>query len=134
MSRIEGKVSVGWKSFQFLFHNFAALDTTEDHYIASPEFTCNGHQWELRLYPGGESDATEGYVSAHLCHLSEGSITATFKIRILDKEGNVYTEINEKEGATNRMIAFDTDELSDSKYDYIITGVLHEIDTVLVKQ
>jgi hypothetical protein len=89
MSRIEGKVSVGWKSFQFLFHNFAALDTTEDHYIASPEFTCNGHQWELRLYPGGESDATEGYVSAHLCHLSEGSITAAFKIRILDKFGTV---------------------------------------------
>lgn len=60
--------------------------------------------------------------------------TSADKIRILDKEGNLYTEINENESTTNKMIAFDTDLVSSSKYDYIITGVLHEIDTVLVKQ
>ncbi|KAL7427152.1 hypothetical protein ACHAXM_000758 [Skeletonema potamos] len=89
--RIEGKVSVGCppQSFRFHYHNFATLDTTEDHYIASPEFTCNGHQWLLGLYPGGHSDETEGYVSAFLCHLSEGSITTGFEIKILDKFGNV---------------------------------------------
>jgi hypothetical protein len=94
--RIEGKVFVGcppsplpspsggeWKSFQFHIHNFATLRTTTNHYIASPKFTCNGHQWQLRLYPGGESDATEGNVSAFLCHLSEGSITTSFEIKIL---------------------------------------------------
>jgi speckle-type POZ protein len=98
--RIEGKVSVGcpppssspsgeeWTSFRFLFHNFATLRTTTNHYIASPEFTCNGHQWLLLLYPGGESDATEGYVSAYLEYLSEGSITTSYEVRILDKFEN----------------------------------------------
>jgi speckle-type POZ protein len=100
--RIEGKVSVGfppppsaspsgeeWKSFQFHIHNFATLITTKNHYIASPEFTCNGRQWQLRLYPGGESYATEGNVSAYLEYLSEGSITIRFEIKILDKFGNI---------------------------------------------
>jgi hypothetical protein len=100
--RIEGKVSVGgppppssspsggeWTSFQFHIHNFATLDTTEDHYIASPKFTCNGHQWELVVYPGGEDRATEGNVSAFLSYLSEGRLTTSFEIKILDKFGNV---------------------------------------------
>lgn len=55
-------------------------------------------------------------------------------IRILDGDGNLYFEINEQEGATNNMIAFDTDNVSTSEYDFIITSVIHEIDTVLVKQ
>jgi hypothetical protein len=101
--RIKGTVSVGcpppassqngkeWKSFQFHIHNFAFLSTTKDHYIASPEFTCNGHQWELELYPGGANEATEGYVSAYLRlrFRSEGSATATWGVKILDKDGNV---------------------------------------------
>jgi hypothetical protein len=100
--RIEGKVFVGgppppssspsgeeWTSFQFHIHKFATLRTTKYHYIASPEFTCNAHQWWLVVYPGGESDETEGNVSAFLCHLSEGSITTSFEIKILDKFGNV---------------------------------------------
>jgi hypothetical protein len=100
--RIEGKVSVGgppppssspsvkeWKSFQFHFHNFATLLSTTNHFIASPVITCNGHQWLLGLYPGGEDRATEGYVSAFLSYLSEGSITTSFEIKILDKFGNV---------------------------------------------
>ncbi|KAL7426058.1 hypothetical protein ACHAXM_000296 [Skeletonema potamos] len=87
--RIEGKVSVGRKSFRFLFHNFATLRTTKNHYIVSPEFTCNGRQWQLGLYPGGCIEGTEGNVSAYVHHLSEGSITAAFEIKILDKFGNV---------------------------------------------
>jgi hypothetical protein len=100
--RIKGTVSVGcpppassqngkdkeWKSFQFHIHNFAALSTTKDHYIASPEFTCNGRLWELELYPGGANEATEGNVSAYLGHLSEVNITASCEIKILDKFGN----------------------------------------------
>ncbi|MDX2432146.1 MAG: fasciclin domain-containing protein, partial [Bacteroides sp.] len=55
-------------------------------------------------------------------------------IRILDKDGNLYTEIQEKEGDTNLMIATDMDEASNSNYDFVTTGVLHEIDKVLIKQ
>jgi speckle-type POZ protein len=98
--RFEGLVSVGcpspssspsgekWKSFQFHIHNFETLSTTKEHAIASPVFTCNGHQWALELYPGGNIEATEGNVSAFLHHLLEGSITTRYDIRLLDKFGN----------------------------------------------
>ena len=55
-------------------------------------------------------------------------------IEILDKDGNVYLEIPEDENLTNKMIATDLDASSFSRYDYIITGVVHEIDRVLIKQ
>ena len=55
-------------------------------------------------------------------------------IRILNNSGGLYTEIFEQPGATNVMIATDLDEDSNSRYDYIITGVIHEIDSVLIKQ
>ena len=31
--------------------------------IESPEFTCAGHKWELRLYPGGTCALDDGSVS-----------------------------------------------------------------------
>jgi hypothetical protein len=97
---IEGEVSVGcpppssslsgeeWTSFQFHFHNFATLSTTKGDYILSPKFTCNGHQWQLKLYRWRQSK-----VSAYLCHRSEVNITATFEIKILDKFGNAKETI-----------------------------------------
>jgi uncharacterized surface protein with fasciclin (FAS1) repeats len=54
-------------------------------------------------------------------------------IRILDKDGALLTEIPEQDGLTNVMIATDMDEDSDSRYDFIITSVIHEIDRVLIK-
>ena len=89
MSRIiDGKVSLGRTSFQFRFNDFAALDSTKNHYILSPKFTYNGHQWQLGIYPGGDSEADEGDVSAYLFHRSKGNITTTFEIHIIDKFGN----------------------------------------------
>ena len=96
----DAKVSVGrppapssgsgeeWTSFQFLIHDFANLTTTKDHYVASPEFNCNGHQWELKVYPGGKDQADEGKVSVFLNHLSKETITASYGIKIVDKFGN----------------------------------------------
>jgi len=60
--------------------------------------------------------------------------TASDVIRILDSNGELFVEINEQEGATNKMIATDLDEDSDSRYDFVISGVIHEIDSVLIKQ
>ncbi len=89
----------GWKSFQFNLKAFKDLSTTWDHYVETPEFSCNGHDWKLRIYVGGTDDstgpATEGYVSIYLYHLSEGSTTASFEIKIIDKFGkqkNAYEE------------------------------------------
>ena len=84
---IQGRVSVGCY-FHFHFHDFANLSTTRDHCIISPEFSCNGHQWELHVYPGGTSEAAEGKVSAYLHHLSEETITVRYGINVINKFGN----------------------------------------------
>ncbi len=76
-----------WKSFWFSLKNFKDLPTTKDHYVETPDFSCNGHQWGLEIYPGGTEDANEGYMSASLYHLSEGSTTATYQVMIIDKFG-----------------------------------------------
>ena len=84
----------GWKSFLFLFYDFANLSTTRNHYVASPKFTCKGHQWELWIYPGGHSEAAEGQVSIYLRHLSKETITTGFGIKLIDKYGK--TKVNKK--------------------------------------
>ncbi len=67
----------GWSSFQFNVKNFKDLSTTREHYVATPVFMCNGHDWDLELHPGGGEVAPEyeGYVSIYLTHRSEGNIT-----------------------------------------------------------
>ena len=83
------KVSVGCprSSFQIHFHDFASLTATKNHVIASPMFTCRGHQWQLDVYPGGDSLASEGQVPVYLHHLSQGTITASFGVKVIDKLG-----------------------------------------------
>ena len=81
-----------WKSFLFYIHDFANLSTTEDYCVQSPDFTFRGHRWELCVYPGGCSQATEGQVSAYLNYLSEETITVTCNIKILDKFGEPKTD------------------------------------------
>ena len=78
-----------WKSFMFHFHDFSNLSTTRKHFIASPEFICNGHRWQLKVYPGGylHGDLHEGQVFAFVYHLSEGRITTGFGIKVIDKFG-----------------------------------------------
>ncbi len=83
-----------YTSFRFVSPN---LDTTVDHCVASPKFTCNGHQWQLEVYPGGSENAAEGKVSIFLTHLSEGTITATFIINVINFSGKIVKSIRNKE-------------------------------------
>ncbi len=76
------------KSFYFKVQNFKDLPTTRGHYVRTPQFSCNGHQWALTIYPGGNDEAKEGYVSIYLYHRSKGSTTASFELKIIDKFGN----------------------------------------------
>ena len=83
-----------WKSFQFHIHDFENLSTAREHYVSSPEFTFNGHQWELRVYAGGAKEAAEGDVSVFLYHLSEETITTGYGIKMIDVFGK--TKVNKK--------------------------------------
>ncbi len=53
-------------------------------------------------------------------------------IRILDDNEQVITEISEKEGSTNKMIATRVNAYTNEQYNYVVTSVMHEIDTVLI--
>ena len=54
-------------------------------------------------------------------------------IEILDKNGDVYLDIRENGELTNKFIAYQyiKNSTTPSSWDYIITGVVHEIDKVL---
>jgi len=54
-------------------------------------------------------------------------------IEILDKNGEVYLDIRENGELTNKFIAYQyiKNSTTPSSWDYIITGVVHEIDKVL---
>jgi uncharacterized surface protein with fasciclin (FAS1) repeats len=54
------------------------------------------------------------------------------KIDIMNPDGSLYYRINEKNNTTNTMVAEDTDT-SPLSFKYITVGVVHVIDTVLVK-
>ena len=55
------------------------------------------------------------------------------KIIILDNDNNTFIEINEDPLKTNIIIAYDTNPIGSSlsEYDFVSTGVIHEIDQVL---
>ena len=95
-----------WQSFHFNVQNFKDLPTTRDHFVLTPKFSCNGHDWVLSIVPGGVRDTAEGYVSIVLHHLSSrrGSITADFELKIIDKFGkqkNVFEASQSFERAFN---------------------------------
>ncbi len=85
----------GWTSYQFNLKNFGDLTTTKNHRVLTTLFSCNKHDWRLNIYPGGDDEATEGYVSIYLYHESKGSITACYELRIIDKFGKQKIAIDE---------------------------------------
>ena len=114
-------------SFQFHFHDFANLCTTKNHSIDSPEFTCNGHQWELRIYPGGKGEAAEGTVSAYLNHRSKGRITTSYIAKIIDKFGEIAME-----GSSPERRTFDGDSKSWGFPNFISRStILNESNNIL---
>ena len=84
-----------WKTFLIHFHKFAELPTTKGRSLESPEFTCNGQKWALRLYPGGNTSASDTrYVALYLNHRSRGIATATFEVKIVNKYGDTIETLS----------------------------------------
>ena len=83
----------GWTTTEVSFHGFPDLPTTTNECVRSPEFSCFGHQWELRLYPGGEVDTTEGYIAIELCNRSNKIITIDYGYSVRDADGKEVVHI-----------------------------------------
>lgn len=58
------------------FHNFSELSTTE--LVMSPQFSCLGYDWKLRIHPGGDGGASDGFCSVFLCNCTNRSIEVEF--------------------------------------------------------
>jgi len=76
-----------WTHALVRFHGFANLPTTRDEYVESPEFSCFGHQWVLKLYPGGRDNSDEGYVAIGIVNRSNTSIKIQYCYSVRDADG-----------------------------------------------
>jgi len=77
----------GWTTINVCFHGFANLPTTRDEYVRSPQFSCFGHQWQLKLYPGGYEHSDEGCVTVDFVNRSNTSIKIQYGYSIRDADG-----------------------------------------------
>ena len=75
----------GWVAANVCFHGFANLSaTTRGEYVESPVFSCFGHQWVLKLYPGGRDNSDEGYVAIGIVNRSNTSIKIQYCYSVRD--------------------------------------------------
>ena len=70
--------SDGWEIIQVHYHGFENLTTIRGEFIDSPDFTCFGHKWRLKIYPGGRTNSGDGMVSISLNNLSDESIKVKY--------------------------------------------------------
>jgi len=77
----------GWTTTELSFHGFANLSTTRDIYVDSPEFSCFGHQWSIRLFPGGRAESDEGFVAVDLLNRSNTGIKIQYGYGVRHPDG-----------------------------------------------
>ena len=70
------------------FHDFMTLPTTKNEAVYSPEFSCAGHSWQLKMFPGGESESEDGMVAVYLISMTPSKIAVSFSIKIKKKDGH----------------------------------------------
>ena len=72
-----------WQHFKFHFNEFESLASVKGQAVESPQVTCFGKQWQLRLYPRGTSEASDGHVSLFLDLCSNDcSVNIDYQIKI----------------------------------------------------
>ena len=101
------------------------------HFVKGNVIFTDGKQ-PARYYETTRIDETTNEFSTYYSTIK--IIPSIDRIELYDNDGILYLSIDEEEGKTNIMIANDTDSESMSIHDYITTGVVHQIDTVLIKK
>ena len=73
-----------WVSTTVYFHGFADLPHEKGSFVKSSSFSCLGHKWYLKLYPGGDEDSGDGAegVSLYLCHCVAGTINIEYSFGV----------------------------------------------------
>ncbi|KAL7527391.1 hypothetical protein ACHAXR_001934 [Thalassiosira sp. AJA248-18] len=78
-----------WEITPIHIHRFEGLNASRGTFFESPDFTSCGHQWNVRVYPGGNSNSDDGMIAAYLFNMSEESIEVDYGIsskRSADRE------------------------------------------------
>jgi len=77
---------LGWERAEVRFHGFAELpaEPGDDEVV---EFTCLGHPWILKIYPGGYGGYEEVMVALCLFEMSDKPIKMKFRVSIKDSDG-----------------------------------------------
>ena len=82
----------------FKFDGFANLPTEAGSRVESDVLTdCNGHKWQLTLYPGAINEYfnKHGWVSLYLTSKNKESLDVAYGMALKDENGAVYTNAND---------------------------------------
>jgi len=82
-----GRLS-GWVIAPVRFNGFAGLPTTRNECVDSPTFSCFGHQWLVRIFPGGDRESPDGYVALYLYNRTAEAIDIQCKYIIKHPNGS----------------------------------------------
>lgn len=89
-------------------HDYRKLSDSRsnDNFVTSPRFWCFGHEWELRVYPGGDEELDESDTrgSIHLKHCSCGEIEIDWSVMLMQDDGQKFISVNDN---VRRYIIFD---------------------------
>eukprot|EP01038_Epipyxis_sp_PR26KG_P011619 gene11619-15558_t len=72
-------------SYRFRIEGYSGLSTRVGESVESPEFILCGHQWQLRIFPGGSLEAHKGYVSYYLASKSTKVARASYRLFVLNQ-------------------------------------------------
>ena len=76
-----------WVIAPMHFNNFEGLTTVENKSVKSPVFSCFGHDWLAKIYPGGRCNSRDGQVALGLSNMTEEAIEVEFKFIIKHPNG-----------------------------------------------
>ena len=86
----------GSETFEVRIDGFEGLPTRKGvDFTDSSEFTCFGHRWSLRVYPGGSASSENGQVACYLRHKSDESVVvqATFLVKQSSTKVAIYRDL-----------------------------------------
>ncbi|KAL9190325.1 hypothetical protein ACHAXT_007536 [Thalassiosira profunda] len=79
--------TVSCETFEIHFDDFDELPAVKGRdWTDSAQFDCFGHQWCVRIYPGGQTNSDDGMVSVFLRQCSSGSIRVQPTFIVHDRE------------------------------------------------
>ncbi|EJK56509.1 hypothetical protein THAOC_23589, partial [Thalassiosira oceanica] len=116
-----------WAIMPLHYNGFTDLPTTKGAEVHSPAFSFFGHQWVVKLYPGGRNDSNDGYVAIKLVNWTEASIEIEFKYIIKHPNG-----VGDISRASGKLLKFSPTSaglannfsLRSTLLDYLVDGTL----------